>query len=359
MPFPEGDMFMSFLTREMRTTFMYRFDDRFQSPEEQWASYFREKYLAKLKERSPEAVSRLYKSDFTFRLKMLTWSDEDRLCTLPDADDVVWRSIRVSGGMAIPALVDKVIIPCIGFCRNYHGYEFISQQPPYPALLPKGNHALDLVHASKEGAGFIDDATMKVADFWVAVGDTALFTYDLGDKFTFLMRLDEIAAPEASTGAVQVLGGAGPAPPEDSHGFDKSLGFIPALKAGKVNAAKASQALNYNGEGGRKKQRFDPNGFNLEQTREEVSKALTTPASRIEEPKMFTTPFVGPGAGVTHMQEGSNAGKRDPKQLAVCVKCGSPQSLKQCARCKLVRYCSRDCQASDWPRHKKECAPKP
>ncbi|KAJ7717968.1 hypothetical protein B0H16DRAFT_1229213, partial [Mycena metata] len=33
----------------------------------------------------------------------------------------------------------------------------------------------------------------------------------------------------------------------------------------------------------------------------------------------------------------------------------SRKSLKQCAKCQLTRYCSVECQRSDWPRHKACC----
>jgi hypothetical protein len=30
-------------------------------------------------------------------------------------------------------------------------------------------------------------------------------------------------------------------------------------------------------------------------------------------------------------------------------------TLKRCGKCKAIRYCSRECQAADWPNHKKVC----
>jgi len=33
----------------------------------------------------------------------------------------------------------------------------------------------------------------------------------------------------------------------------------------------------------------------------------------------------------------------------------SLQTLKYCSRCKSARYCSPECQRTDWPEHKKEC----
>jgi len=39
-----------------------------------------------------------------------------------------------------------------------------------------------------------------------------------------------------------------------------------------------------------------------------------------------------------------------------CAKCGkSEDNLSACAKCHLVSYCSRECQRSDWPKHKVSC----
>jgi len=51
-----------------------------------------------------------------------------------------------------------------------------------------------------------------------------------------------------------------------------------------------------------------------------------------------------------------------PDICANCANCGkgeeSSNSLKTCTACKLVKYCSRDCQVAHWPQHKKECKKK-
>jgi len=53
---------------------------------------------------------------------------------------------------------------------------------------------------------------------------------------------------------------------------------------------------------------------------------------------------------------------KDPNAPPTCGYCGKLESemrfggrLKRCRKCKKERYCDRDCQASDWPIHKKGC----
>jgi len=47
------------------------------------------------------------------------------------------------------------------------------------------------------------------------------------------------------------------------------------------------------------------------------------------------------------------------KSEGTCANCGKGEeasiNLKSCAACKLVKYCSRDCQIAHRPQHKKEC----
>ena len=38
-----------------------------------------------------------------------------------------------------------------------------------------------------------------------------------------------------------------------------------------------------------------------------------------------------------------------------CISCGIKDNLKQCSRCKIVKYCSKDCQIKSWKTHKDDC----
>jgi len=50
-------------------------------------------------------------------------------------------------------------------------------------------------------------------------------------------------------------------------------------------------------------------------------------------------------------RECAHCQKLEPPQAST----GTPGYLKQCAKCRSVLYCSRDCQKVDWKRHKKHC----
>ena len=51
------------------------------------------------------------------------------------------------------------------------------------------------------------------------------------------------------------------------------------------------------------------------------------------------------------------AAKGELKRAArVCENCGKEAAkMKKCSVCKLVRYCSEECQLKDWKEHKKSC----
>ncbi|KAI1787744.1 hypothetical protein LXA43DRAFT_684875 [Ganoderma leucocontextum] len=53
---------------------------------------------------------------------------------------------------------------------------------------------------------------------------------------------------------------------------------------------------------------------------------------------------------------GPDYSKGVPTALRRCDHCGSPdRTLRKCARCSLVSYCSKECQKAAWPGHKSQC----
>jgi hypothetical protein len=48
--------------------------------------------------------------------------------------------------------------------------------------------------------------------------------------------------------------------------------------------------------------------------------------------------------------------KNYSNRKSVCDKCNMiVKDIKRCAKCKKVKYCSQQCQISDWPTHKINC----
>eukprot|EP00043_Microstomoeca_roanoka_P029494 m.22079 g.22079 ORF g.22079 m.22079 type:complete len:151 (-) comp9235_c0_seq1:28-480(-) len=50
----------------------------------------------------------------------------------------------------------------------------------------------------------------------------------------------------------------------------------------------------------------------------------------------------------------STGEKKPERGLCAYAKCEA-ESTKRCSRCKVVFYCSRDCQTKHWPTHKRDC----
>lgn len=66
---------------------------------------------------------------------------------------------------------------------------------------------------------------------------------------------------------------------------------------------------------------------------------------------------------IARMREGCNLAVMGPARdgaenedfyLRVCKVCGK-EAPYRCTRCKLTRYCSKECQKKDWAEHKKDC----
>ena len=59
------------------------------------------------------------------------------------------------------------------------------------------------------------------------------------------------------------------------------------------------------------------------------------------------------------MLQNMNTDNKGDADISVCANCGKEgdniNKLKSCTACKLVKYCSRECQIAHRPQHKKEC----
>jgi hypothetical protein len=97
---------------------------------------------------------------------------------------------------------------------------------------------------------------------------------------------------------------------------------------------------------------------------ERAGPATVTPCSYLDTPEPCIRVLVNPTCGqstctnaiTTTMQK--VMGDLDEEEMnrdLICETCGKREEIKRCAKCKLVAYCSRDCQKSNWTKHKKIC----
>ena len=74
---------------------------------------------------------------------------------------------------------------------------------------------------------------------------------------------------------------------------------------------------------------------------------------------IFPVPYVNPIGTVLDEYFTDTDRNSSPDEIEVSRKCllckSTPEKLKKCGKCGVAKYCSRECQVKDWPRHKTEC----
>jgi hypothetical protein len=214
-----------------------------------------------------------------------------------------FRTVRVSGGITLRALHDKVLAPVFGFARNYHGYIFTDLKDG-SCFGAENSGAIDMMHLQTHGIHtYISDRDVKLGDILQSEGAQMGWLYDLGDRYEFILTAKEIKMKEESTGKVEVLDGAFASPPEDSagckgsgtFGYMKFLSEITRCKRGssewKALCRQIDQAspLNYQGK------RYDPDDFTVQKSQQDVLEAFRSPASRPEGATKFVSSLGGSG----------------------------------------------------------------
>jgi len=153
---------------------------------------------------------------------------------------VVWRRFRVSGGISLNALHDRILLPLMGWRRRYHGYHFWDVHDGSD-IGPVGEAYVDDMHCVLQGKHFADDRLYLLADFMSEPGDRFQYVYDLGDQFVHHITLEALV-PDENT--YEALGGALAGPPEDSRGWkdDGNRGYSELLREVKEKGADAMTA---------------------------------------------------------------------------------------------------------------------
>ncbi|GAQ81064.1 hypothetical protein KFL_000690420 [Klebsormidium nitens] len=337
------------------------------TPEVQFIKKLAERKDAALAAAKDGAMQR-YKQDYVINMYM------------PELDPTVRRRFKVSGGIVLNTLADKVLMPLMGWVRNYHGYVFCDRREG-ACFGPKDSNAIDMMHVNFSYFYLMDDKRYKLGDLLTEKGARLGWTYDIGDMWRHELEVEDILSPEESTGACELLEGSGRCPPEDGHGnvrYNKTLQILKNKKHPEYRKklAECGEACNVTG-------RFDFTEFNLAERQQALKEALASTASTQSGSKMYTTQLggfggnlgdllrgrVGKGQRVVENLQGFSNGptltetistRADKKDLSLCANCGKPDAQSRCGRCRVLRYCSKECQTLHWKegRHKLACVPK-
>ena len=159
-------------------------------------------------------------------------------------------------------------------------------------------------------------------------------------------------------------------PPEDSNGCDE-MGQYGSLLAKGPRHVLREHAVNWQDHGIRNAYDFD-----LEAHQARFARAVGRKKNPVDGNLTFVHKFNSNASyGGDYRRYDDSSGNRrvvdgpdgeseilgSTKRSKQCAKCGKTEdtnsgvSLRKCGRCKGVKYCSRDCQASHWKEHKKTC----
>ena len=307
------------------------------------------------------------------------------------------RELQVPGDLPLSAFHDRVLCPAFGWTRGYHDYVFVVHPSGYKNG-PPANPMNDVVFGSVcKGPSIVGNrglyGTIRTSQDPLRVDDSFVCLADLiqnpGHDFYHVLAssgwktrivLTEVIPTKDGKDRPRLIGGRGESMPE-SNGFDLDLStsyvveeFSCAgphayalgremLRLARLEPEKNRWMLEHGQSGITSVSPQDATllkAFNLKTTDKALRKAWQGDA--IPNPEHSTDwmhCLVGrPGPS---MMERLLRGPRS----GACQKCGKPEErmpdgtkLKTCSRCRDVFYCSKDCQATDWKKHKKVCRPK-
>ncbi|KAG9019483.1 hypothetical protein FRB90_001555 [Tulasnella sp. 427] len=264
----------------------------------------------------------------------------------------VWRRVKVSGGLSLAVLADKVITPLMGWTRNYHAHVWTDTRDG-SSFGPKDCMAVDMMWMTQLGWESVPETKCKVAHLWRKPGDVAEWMYDLGDHWEHDVTCKAIRAPTESDGKVEVLEGFGACPREDGHGASQWKDDLATLRSGNPQKKQETLAQIYNSMNYAIKgwmpwtnPQFDHARFEQGEAVERIKDALSLPLSYRKGSKSLIMPLA-PNALETHAEwrkgkkvhtlntptDGgyiieSTTGKRDGVSARACAMCGTPHNLR-------------------------------
>lgn len=228
----------------------------------------------------------------------------------------------------------------------------------------------DSLLMANHGWASVSSEKVRLGDIVAKPGDTLFYLYDLGVRWEHTITVLEVSSPPSFGAHVVCIGGSGSCPPEDGNGLEEkhptmicvsapassSVMAIDSLycdfsgnsvynmsiaKGGCLNDKnhekyheKHKDAVDATNKQKLKLKKFDWEHFDLDTTNEQLKIALEIH-----------------GASCLCCVEGLYL-----KKISLCAVCANANNLKHCSRCNAIAYCSTNCQQTDWPKHKHECA---
>lgn len=254
----------------------------------------------------------------------------------------------------------------MGWARGYHGYVFEDHHDGAILGAKKfGNYVDVRMWAQQNYNAFADDRQFPLASILREVGDTCKYTYDMGDKWSHILRVEEVADPVSSAhfaalgASVSLIDGHGGCPPEDSMGMGGCYGsyeypkFLSRYRKASASEQKkieeeiTQRSMNYEQSG--VPIPFHPIKFILGYHRE-LLKVHVEGTNVVRNDAYIGQPMFG--APRDDLPVFIPCLRNDDK-CAACL--NKLKVLMHCAKCKKELYCSRECQVRDWKRHKKTC----
>ncbi|KZS89778.1 hypothetical protein SISNIDRAFT_431654 [Sistotremastrum niveocremeum HHB9708] len=297
-------------------------------------------------------------------------------------DNLIYRRFKVSGGINLEALQDKVIQPVMGWERNLHAYVFM-ELTEGACFGPRNPSTVDVAHK-----GTICYDWLKADDYVLAhlvqkKGDKMEYLYDFGDRFLHWLEVEDVLPVEESDGAVVVLEGRGMCPAENSSGNRTWAGKMYSYYHGTPEEKQqVLREMNYapNYKGKSIDGRYDLLRFSVDECQNDIAVALGSHSSVRSGGKQYVQQFY-PGSlhfggdrkkgqsisktfdpetmcedHPNYLQE-TISERRDRTKVALCAACGTPHDLKACSRCKTIWYCGSAHQKQHWRTHKPTCVP--
>ena len=255
----------------------------------------------------------------------------------------IWRKFICPGSTSLATLADRYLPAVMGWNRNYHSHLFtnVRNGAQFGPIHAKCIDATS--HMPSNGLYFLDDDKFSVSDLMMRVDDEAHYTYDFGDRWEHLLRLERIL----STGDEEpmIIAGAGGCPPEDASPL-----WLQAYLEGKKTSPpfslrRSNEALQL---------AFRGAGYDLSQPAGMLSIMVPAAAARSVN-EIDNDSEIVPGMVVKPTEHGyvTVCPKHvDPTRHAVCSVCGSTDDdLVRCALCEKVAYCKFECAIRDLTRH--------